>query len=123
MLTSPLTSGWLLRAHCQNHLGCDPHRCVLLTDPPSSVSYALPGWPAQGSWHLWLPPLCHLIFYVPAVFTILTHRFECNIPQHVYILLANRYVVVPPMLKPMVYGVKTKQIREGVARWFLEIKS
>ena len=61
-----------------------------------------------------------VITYIPAFFTFFTHRFGGHsIPHHIHIIVANLYLLLPPTMNPIVYGIKTKQIREGVIKLLL----
>uniref|UniRef100_A0A8C3T4R4 G-protein coupled receptors family 1 profile domain-containing protein n=1 Tax=Chelydra serpentina TaxID=8475 RepID=A0A8C3T4R4_CHESE len=59
-----------------------------------------------------------LVFYIPNLFFSLMHRFGQNVPLHFHVLIANVYLLMPPMLNPIIYGVRTKQIRDRLLRLF-----
>ncbi|XP_014424551.2 olfactory receptor 52K2-like [Pelodiscus sinensis] len=52
-----------------------------------------------------------LMFYFPTAFTYISHRFGHMAP-HVHILFANIYLLFPPMMNPIIYGVRTPGIRQ-----------
>ncbi|XP_074834068.1 olfactory receptor 52E4-like [Carettochelys insculpta] len=68
--------------------------------------------------------LCAILaFYIPRLFTSLTSRFGENLPQHFHILSANMYLLLPPTLNPIIYGVKTKQIQDRLHRVFTHFRA
>lgn len=62
--------------------------------------------------------ICTIVFpYSPAFFCFFSHRFGGHIiPASCHIIVANIYLLLPPTMNPIVYGVKTKQIRDCVIR-------
>ncbi|XP_053877193.1 olfactory receptor 52R1-like [Malaclemys terrapin pileata] len=63
--------------------------------------------------------LCAILaFYIPNLFFSLLHRFGQNVPLHFHVLIANLYLLMPPMLNPIIYGVRTKQIRGRLLQLF-----
>ncbi|XP_007053497.3 olfactory receptor 52N4 [Chelonia mydas] len=58
-----------------------------------------------------------LTYYTPGLFSNLTHRFSQGITPHIHIILADLYLLLPPMLNPIIYGVKTKELRDKVSKY------
>ncbi|XP_067425892.1 olfactory receptor 52P1-like [Emydura macquarii macquarii] len=58
-----------------------------------------------------------LISYSTSIFSALTHRFGQDIAAHLHILLASLYLLLPPMLNPIIYAVKTKELRDKVGKY------
>ncbi|KAM7178613.1 olfactory receptor 52E2-like [Macrochelys suwanniensis] len=57
-----------------------------------------------------------LMYYTPSLFSNLTHRFGQGIASHVHIILADLYLLIPPMLNPIIYGLKTKELSDIVGK-------
>ncbi|XP_001374889.3 olfactory receptor 52B4-like [Monodelphis domestica] len=55
-----------------------------------------------------------LLFYIPGIFTFLVQRFGRQIPPHIHILIANICMLAPPLMNPIIYGIKTKQIKNSI---------
>ncbi|KAM9173502.1 olfactory receptor 52R1-like [Pangshura tecta] len=59
-----------------------------------------------------------LAFYIPGLFSFLTYQFGHNVPLHFHVLSANMYLLVPIMLNPVIYGVRSKEIRGRLLHLF-----
>ncbi|NWI10618.1 O51F2 protein, partial [Crypturellus soui] len=51
-----------------------------------------------------------LVFYIPLISLSIIHRFGKHLPALTHTLMADAYLLVPPVLNPLVYSWKTKQI-------------
>nr|XP_056714771.1 olfactory receptor 51H1-like [Euleptes europaea] len=63
-----------------------------------------------------------LTFYVPMIGISAVHRFARHLSPIVHMMMANIYIVVPPVLNPIIYSVKTQQIRQRILKMFQQNK-
>ncbi|KAL1774243.1 olfactory receptor 51H1 [Sigmodon hispidus] len=64
-----------------------------------------------------------LLFYIPFIGATMIHRFGKHLSPIMHMLMANIYLLLPPVLNPIVYSVKNKQIRSRVIQMFQGRKS
>lgn len=57
------------------------------------------------------------LYYLPGVYIAWVGKGI--VPLHTQVLLADLYLIIPPTLNPIIYGIRTKQIRERM--WTLLI--
>ncbi|KAB0351478.1 hypothetical protein FD754_016335 [Muntiacus muntjak] len=54
------------------------------------------------------------IFYIPMINLSFVHRYGRSAPKVVHSMMADMYLLFPPVLNPIIYSVKTKQIRKAM---------
>nr|XP_031315241.1 olfactory receptor 51G2-like [Camelus dromedarius] len=57
-----------------------------------------------------------ILFFTPMICLSILHRFGPKLPAHVYVTMANMHFLIPPVMNPIVYVVKTKQIRDKILK-------
>uniref|UniRef100_A0A8C4YTN1 Olfactory receptor n=1 Tax=Gopherus evgoodei TaxID=1825980 RepID=A0A8C4YTN1_9SAUR len=61
-----------------------------------------------------------LLFYTPKISLSVLHRFGKGSPPLLQILLGYVYLLVPPLMNPIVYSMKSKHLRVRIIRLFVK---
>ncbi|XP_075830793.1 olfactory receptor OR51C1-like [Microtus pennsylvanicus] len=56
------------------------------------------------------------LFYIPLISLSFVHRFAKRAPPYVHTMIANTYLLIPPVMNPIIYSVRTKQIRKALIK-------
>ncbi|XP_020010741.1 olfactory receptor 51V1-like [Castor canadensis] len=57
-----------------------------------------------------------LVFYIPIIGLTMVHRFGKHLSPMVHVLMGNIYILFPPLMNPIIYSIKTQQIRLRIQR-------
>nr|XP_036856889.1 olfactory receptor 51A7-like [Manis javanica] len=63
-----------------------------------------------------------LIFYVPIVTLAALHRLANKVSPVIRVIIADTFLLVPPLMNPIVYSVKSQQIRNRILAKLYEKK-
>ncbi|ELV13551.1 Olfactory receptor 51J1 [Tupaia chinensis] len=61
-----------------------------------------------------------LAYYVPMIGLSMVHRFGHHVSPLLQAMMANAYLFLPPVVNPIVYSIKTKEIRRSIIRMLSE---
>ncbi|XP_015272645.1 PREDICTED: olfactory receptor 51V1-like [Gekko japonicus] len=57
-----------------------------------------------------------LVFYVPVLGLSVVHRFGRHASPLLHVVMGNIYILLPPLMNPIIYSIKTKQIYSRILR-------
>uniref|UniRef100_A0A8C6GE06 Olfactory receptor family 51 subfamily S member 1 n=1 Tax=Mus spicilegus TaxID=10103 RepID=A0A8C6GE06_MUSSI len=63
-----------------------------------------------------------LLFYIPMILLALIDRFKLPLPPPAHTLLSYVHFLLPPLMNPVLYSVKMKEIREKILKRLLPTK-
>uniref|UniRef100_A0A672V2B9 G-protein coupled receptors family 1 profile domain-containing protein n=1 Tax=Strigops habroptila TaxID=2489341 RepID=A0A672V2B9_STRHB len=70
---------------------------------------------------------CHicvmLLYYIPGIVSIYVQQFGSTMPVPAEVLLADLYLTFPTMLNPIIYSMRTKQIRGALLKMLFSRKA
>ncbi|KAM4845220.1 olfactory receptor 51B2-like [Thomomys bottae] len=61
---------------------------------------------------------CVLVFYITVIGLTFIHRFGKHAPPVIRVTMSYVYFLFPPLMNPIIYSIKTRQIRRSVVRLF-----
>nr|DBA32220.1 TPA: hypothetical protein GDO54_000028 [Pyxicephalus adspersus] len=59
-----------------------------------------------------------IVFYLGFIGIAVVHRFPSSSAPYLHVLFGNIYLLGSPVINPLIYGIKTKQIRSRLSRIF-----
>nr|XP_056714764.1 olfactory receptor 51V1-like [Euleptes europaea] len=57
-----------------------------------------------------------LVFYVPVLGLSIVHRFGQHASPLLHVMMGNIYILLPPLMNPIIYSIKTQQIYSRILR-------
>ncbi|XP_048349947.1 olfactory receptor 51V1-like [Sphaerodactylus townsendi] len=57
-----------------------------------------------------------LVFYVPVLGLSIVHRFGRHASPLLHVIMGNIYILLPPLMNPIIYSIKTNQIYSRILR-------